>query len=141
MQLHSSYWTLPSGGQLLRELCSIWGRGDRQPGQKRDLYWSNKQYFKKRYYGHRHSFKNRNSEHSTTLSSHIWNLKDKNENYSIKWKVIDRASKFNPITRKCRLCIKEKYHIIFQPEGATLNERSELFSTCRHRLDKLLENT
>ena len=30
--------------------------------------------FKQRYYGHRHSFNNRNSEHSTTLSSHIWNF-------------------------------------------------------------------
>ena len=97
--------------------------------------------FKTRFYGHRNSFKNRNSEHSTTLSSHIWSLKDKNLDYTVKWKIIGRASEFNPVNRKCRLCLKEKYHIIFQPEGATLNERSELFSTCRHRLKKLLENT
>ena len=97
--------------------------------------------FKKRFYGHHQSFKKRILEHSTTLSTHIWKLQDKNENYDVKWKVIDRASDFNPVTRKCRLCMKEKYYIIFQPEGASLNERSELYSTCRHRLRKLLANT
>ena len=97
--------------------------------------------FKDRYYGHRHSFKKRDSNHSTTLSSHIWDLKDKNENYEVHWSIIDRAKEFNPDTKKCRLCIKEKYYIIFQPEEASLNDRSELFSTCRHRKKKLLANT
>ena len=96
--------------------------------------------FKKRYYSHRNSFNNRNSEHSTTLSSHIWSLQDKQENFNINWKVIDRARVFNPINRRCGLCTKEKYYIIFQPDGATLNQRSELYSTCRHRLRKLLAN-
>ena len=94
--------------------------------------------FKKRYYSHRQSFNGRNLQHSTTLSSHIWNLKDKNLNYNVKWNTIDRAPRFNPVTKKCRLCLKEKYYIIFQPEGAKLNERSELFSTCRHRTRDLL---
>ena len=62
-------------------------------------------------------------------------------NYEIKWKVIDRARVFNPINRRCGLCTKEKFYIIFQPEGASLNQRSEIFSTCRHRLRKLLANT
>ena len=81
-----------------------------------------------------------NLQHSTTLSSYIWDLKDKNKRYNIKWTAIDRAPRFNPITKKCRLCLKEKYYIIFQPDGAQLNERSELFSTCRHRRKDLLAN-
>ena len=97
--------------------------------------------FKQRFYGHRHSFNNRSSEHSSTLSSHIWRLKDENENFDLNWNIIGRASEFNPVTKKCRLCIKEKYFIIFQPEGAALNERSELYSTCRHRKKELLANT
>ena len=97
--------------------------------------------FKDRYYGHRSSFNVRNSDNSTTLSTHVWNLKDKNENYEIKWSIIDRAKSFNPTTRRCGLCTKEKFYIIFQPEGATLNKRSELYSTCRHRLRELLCNT
>ena len=99
------------------------------------------QTFKKRHYGHAHSFRHRNSNSSTTLSTHLWKLKDENTDYDLKWEILDRANDFNPITRKCRLCLKEKYHIIFQPDGATLNKRSELFSTCRHRLRKLLMNT
>jgi hypothetical protein len=97
--------------------------------------------FKQRFYGHRHSFKYKNSDQSTTLSSHIWDLKDDDQNYDLKWSIVDRAPDFNPITRKCRLCVKEKYYIIFQPEGASLNHRSELYSTCRHRTKDLLANT
>ena len=93
--------------------------------------------FKKRYDGHKFSFKNR-GENSTTLSTHIWDLTDRNKNFELKWELIDRASEFNPTNRKCRLCNKEKYYIIFQPDGATLNARSELFSTCRHRKRLLL---
>ena len=96
--------------------------------------------FKTRYYGHRQSFIKRELQNATTLSSHIWDLKDKNINYNIKWRAVDRASSFNPITKKCRLCVKEKYYIIFQPEGAKLNNRSELYSTCRHRTKRLLAN-
>ena len=96
--------------------------------------------FKTRYYAQRQSFKKRKLQHATTLSSYIWNLKDNNINYNIKWKTVDRAPKFNPITKKCRLCIKEKYFIIFQPDGAKLNDRSELYSTCRHRTQQLLCN-
>ena len=97
--------------------------------------------FKQRYNGHRYTFNHRNTPNSTTLSTHLWKLKDERNNYDIKWNIVDRAPDFNPTTRKCRLCLKEKYYIIFQPEGATLNNRSELFSTCRHRLRLLLNNT
>ena len=68
-------------------------------------------------------------------------VKNKNEDFEIKWRIKDRAAAFNPISRKCNLCLKEKYFIIFQPEGASLNSRSELYSTCRHRLRQLLSNT
>ena len=46
------------------------------------------------------------------MSTHVWDLKDKNEEYEISWSIIDRANDFNPATRKCRLCLKEKYYII-----------------------------
>ena len=79
-------------------------------------------------------------ENSTTLSTHIWTLKENGTGYNIKWSILGKAKPYNPSNRKCRLCIKEKYCIIFKPEGASLNKRSELFSTCRHRKAKLLEN-
>ena len=97
--------------------------------------------FKRRFYSHRQSFNKRTLEHSTTLSSYIWNMKDRNENFEVNWSIVDRAREFNPVNRKCRLCLNEKYYIIFQPEGGKLNKRSELFSTCRHRKKQLLANT
>ena len=43
------------------------------------------------------------------LSAHIWDLKDKGINYEVKWKLLDRALVFNPITKKCRLSLNKKY--------------------------------
>ena len=77
-------------------------------------------------------------KHSTTLSTYIWKLKDSKTKYKISWRIMDRAPCFNPITRTCRLCLKEKYYIMFKPDGATLNDRNEFYSTCRHRLKQLL---
>ena len=96
--------------------------------------------FKTRFYKHRESFKTKNSENSTTLSSYVWPLKDRGEDFHINWSIVDKGSPFNPVTRTCGLCNKEKYYIIFEPDGASLNSRSELFSTCRHRKQKLLCN-
>ena len=89
----------------------------------------------------RSNFKKPNLVHETTLATYIWKLKRKQENFDIHWSIKDKAKPFNPVSKRCRLCLKEKYHIIFQPEGASLNRRSEIFSSCRHRLSKLLANT
>ena len=45
---------------------------------------------------------------------------------------------FNPSNGQCRLCNKEKYFIMFRPEGATLNARSEFYSICRHKAKHLM---
>ena len=97
--------------------------------------------FKDRFYKHNDTIEDEHHNNHTTLSHHIWDLKRKKLNFEPKWKIIDRGNVFDPTTRKCRLCLKEKYYIIFQPPGATLNERSELFSTCRHRLSQTLQKT
>ena len=97
--------------------------------------------FKRRYYEHTGDSKDPGRRIKTTLSKHIWSLKDDNENYDTRWSLIDRATPFNPVSRKCRLCLKEIFYIIFEPENATLNRRSELYSTCRHRLKGLLVNS
>ena len=94
--------------------------------------------FKKRWTKHKADFRNRKDEHSTTLSSHVWKLKDEGKHYTVKWEIMDRAPVFNPVTKKCRLCLKEIYYIMFRPDSASLNRRSELFNTCRHRTQKLL---
>ena len=67
-------------------------------------------------------------------------LKDDNDNYTVSWWIIDRGRAFNPTTKSCNICDKEKYHIMFNPQTATLNSRREIFATCKHRTKHLLCN-
>ena len=96
--------------------------------------------FKTRFNGHTCSFRNSNKRHATTLSQYVWTLKDQDISYSLEWKIIAKASSYSPSTKKCMLCIKEKYFIICKPEMASLNSRNELSTECRHRKRFLLSN-
>ena len=102
------------------------------------------QTMKARYNGHTYNFRYRpdpedpTKNQGTTLSKYVWLLKDRNVNYNITWEKIQNASFFNPATGKCRGCLFEKFFILFHPEGATLNKRSEFYNTCRHRYPLLL---
>ena len=97
--------------------------------------------FKDRYRNHTKSFNNLRYSNETTLSLHIWSLKNMNIDFDIQWKVIDRAKPFSPVTGVCNLCTLEKYYIIFKPEGATLNKNEEIYKPCIHRRPLLLDNT
>ena len=44
--------------------------------------------FKKQFNGHSQSFLNRKKEHSTTLLTHVWQLQDKNKDFSVNWKIL-----------------------------------------------------
>jgi hypothetical protein len=94
--------------------------------------------FKTRYNKHMSDFRTPGGDKATTLSKHIWSLKRQNIPYEVSWKKLTRGRVFNPVTKTCQLCLKEKFLIIFSPQGATLNKRNELFNTCRHRLKELL---
>ena len=96
--------------------------------------------FKTRYNGHVNSFKHSSKRNSTTLSQHIWSLKDKAIQYSIKWKILAKAKSFSTASKRCNLCIREKYFIICKPNMASLNTRNELASECRHKKRHLLSN-
>ena len=93
-----------------------------------------------RYTGHSCSFRNRSKINETALSKYIWSLKDSNVNHSLKWKLIFRCNSYSPASDSCNLCLTEKYYIIRKTEMATLNSRSELLSTCRHRAKFKLSN-
>jgi hypothetical protein len=96
--------------------------------------------FKTRYTNHKASFNNYEKRNSTKLSKYIWNLKNNNISYSIKWKILKRAKSYNNASKRCNLCIWEKYFIICKPDIATLNRRNELVSTYRHANKFLLKN-
>ena len=38
-------------------------------------------------------------------------MKDNNENFENKWSIVDRAKTFNTVSKKGRLCMKEKCYI------------------------------
>ena len=95
--------------------------------------------FKERFNSHKSDFRHEKNRHNTTLANHIWNLKNAGTDHQVKWSLVDRAGSFNPTTRKCRVCLKEKYHILYNQTGSSLNKRNEIFNTCRHRTKKLLE--
>ena len=98
--------------------------------------------FKKRYGAHKTSITitNPNYKSKSTLSSHTLKLRSENKDFNIQWGLVDRAANFNPTTKKCRLCLKEKWYIMYKPETATLNKRSEFYTAYRHRLKGLLIN-
>ena len=62
--------------------------------------------------------------------------------FELKWEIKEKASKYNPSGKDCKLCSAEKYHSLMEDDKRSLNVRSELLSKCRHRakwkLDKLM---
>ena len=86
--------------------------------------------FKARHAVHKSSFKHEHS--ATTLSKHIWSLKDKNINYNIQWEIIKRARAYKGKPSRCNLCLAEKICILRSTSNSLLNKRSELISKCRH---------
>ena len=97
--------------------------------------------FKTRYLNHTSSFRNEKTKNATELSKHIWPLKESNARYSIKWKIIKKCQPYSSKTKKCNLCLHEKFVIICHPKLSSLNKRNELISTCRHRKKFLLCNS
>ena len=96
--------------------------------------------FKTRYRNHTASFRNQSSRNSTELSKHVWHLKDNNIDYDIAWRILARAKPYNSSSKRCNLCISEKFIIICQTHHCTLNKRNELVSCCRHRNKALQRN-
>ena len=96
--------------------------------------------FKTRYRNHTCSFRNKSKKNTTELSKHIWKLKDSNIPYTINWKIIKKSQPYCNKTKRCNLCLSEKFIIIYHPELSSLNKRNELVSTCRHRKKFLLSN-
>ena len=90
--------------------------------------------FKYRFNNHNKSFRNREYANETELSKEIWRLKEKNASFSIRWSIRKVCSPYNPMTKKCMLCLNEKRDILYYDGDNLLNKRSEIISTCRHRL-------
>ena len=91
--------------------------------------------FRKRHYGHVDDMKEENKDKpGTTLSRYIHKLRGEGTDFTITWDLLEKKQAgYNITSKSCRLCLLEKYHILFTPGAATLNKRRELFTSCRHR--------
>ena len=92
--------------------------------------------FKDRFTQHKSSFKHENKSSSTSLSSHIWDLKAKKTEYNLSWEIL----KYKKESKKCQLCTTEKTLISLADPKRTLNKRNEIVSKCRHRDRMLLKH-
>ena len=102
-------------------------------GSCTNTYIGSTQNFKERFNQHMSSLRLEKYKNSTCLSTHIWDLKEKGINYSLKWNIIAKAKSYNPEAKKCHLCITEKAKILYYRDEGLLNKRSEIMAKCRHR--------
>ena len=79
-------------------------------------------------------------KNNTELSKYIWTLQNENDTYNIMWKIIEKATPYNNISKRCNLCLTEKYHIITFNDKCLLNKRTELISKCRHENKFYIKN-
>ena len=96
--------------------------------------------FKKRFYTHQSSFRHRNQRKATELSKLIWQLKDDNIPYTIKWDVVARSQPYVAGSKKCDVCLTEKMVIARSSHPGMINSRSEIVSKCRHMNKYLLKS-
>ena len=95
--------------------------------------------FKKRYGKHKSTLTVYKPDGNTTLSTHFWQEKEAGRDPKVKWKILEKnIPTYNPVTKICRLCIREKFNIVMNPHLATLNSRQEIFAHCRHKEPKLI---
>ena len=101
--------------------------------------------FKKRYRNHKKSFNVPTYKNDTKLSTEYWTLKTKQLNPKVSWQIKRRYNSYNPISRRCNLCLNEKLEILDDQDKNFLNKRSEIISHCRHqnkfKLKTLASNT
>ena len=96
--------------------------------------------FNLRYRNHICSFRNERYKHATELSKYIWSLKDQKIASQIKWRKIKQAMSYSNVSKRCNLCLWEKFFILRRPEMSILNSRNELTSGCRYARKFLLKN-
>ena len=92
--------------------------------------------FKMRYNNHTKSFRHKTHSNDTELSKFIWQLKDKEKEFSISWSIVKQSNTRMNASGICNLCLAEKTAIIQASKQNLLNKRSEIVSTCRHNAQK-----
>ena len=78
------------------------------------------------------SFRNKGHEKKTELSKYVWEVKDKGDNFTIKWSVAAKASRYICASKCCDLYLMEKLLIAKADPRTLLNRISDIVSKCCH---------
>ena len=70
-------------------------------------------HLKKHFHGHQLSIKDRKYAESTELSKHLWKLKDKGQQYNIKWTIEKKGTPYSNRSKRWKLCLTEKLSFVF----------------------------
>ena len=96
--------------------------------------------FKDRYNNYTASFRNEDYGQSTTLKSYYWKMVHKGKNPRVSFQILRVVPSFSPERGRCDLCTAEKLAILKADPKKTLNKRSEILATCRHKRKFILEH-
>ena len=122
----------PMEGARCLDTCTVYQATVSAVGKVEETYIGlSKPPFKSRYGNHKSTFKHSQKRMKTTLAGYIWKLQDEGVPYNIKWETIATARAFTASSKKCRLCLMENVKTMHK--GATVNKRTEFFSSCRHK--------
>ena len=93
--------------------------------------------FKARLAVHKQTFKDPTVS-QTSLSIHLHKPNERNIKHEESWRIIGKGKPYTPSSKVCILCDNEKFNILFRPEIADLNAKSEFYSHLMHIKPKLL---
>ena len=97
--------------------------------------------FKSRYGNHKASFDDISKKNATELSKHIWTFGPNPRQrapHRKEWTIVSRGIPYSNVSKRCDLCLEERYWIMFKPVEATLNKRNQIIASCRHKKKYLI---
>ena len=109
------------------------------PGEPQYYVGVTEPMFKYRWNDHNSSFRNEQYKNKSKLSALVWKLKEEGKNYNLKWSILKKSSPYRAGSKRCNLCLWEKYFII-NGDNKMINKKDELLGKCRHREKFLLKN-
>ncbi|XP_066929005.1 uncharacterized protein [Clytia hemisphaerica] len=68
---------------------------------------------------HKSNFNIERYRNNTALSAEVWRIKDLNGQPTVSWRTIRKSKAFTPDTKRCNLCLAEKFEIANYPDQDT----------------------
>ena len=136
---HGGVTTCPLNGKCM-EKSLIYRAEVTSAEGRRHYYRQTARTFKERYYGHHHDLQHAGKSESTSLSTYVWKLREKEVEPTVSWHKVCSAKPYKLGGKMCSLCLAEKTEIARDTSGEMLNKRSELMHKCLHKQKFKLDN-